>query len=347
MKVFDDIEEQARRNPRHIVLSEGEDERVIRAAAMAADAGLARVTLLGRPERIRAGAQELGVNADAFAVVDPAKSDRLQAYADELLALRRHKGMTPEAALEQAAHPLNFANLMVRLGDADGSIGGAVHSTADTVRSAIQVVGLAPGSKLVSSFFLMMLCEDHHTVKGGLIFSDCGLVVDPNEEELAEIAVAAAQSARSLLQVEPRVAMLSFSTNSSAEHPRVSKVAAATELVRQRLPDLLIDGELQLDAGLVPAVSMRKLPSSAVKGLANVLIFPSLEAGNIGYKMAERLAGAKAIGPILQGLRKPANDLSRGCSAEDIYRLIAVTAVQAQAAEAESQGSNGEPDGAA
>jgi phosphate acetyltransferase len=240
--------------------------------------------------------------------------------------------MTLQQAQSEILNPLCFANLMVRLGHADGSVSGAVNTTADVVRNAIQIIGIAPSFKLVSSFFLMMLCEPFHTLKGGLIFSDCALVVEPDAAQLAEIAMAAADSAKSLLMDEPRVAMLSFSTSGSAHHAAVDKVVNATHIVQERRPHLAIDGDVQLDAAIVSEIALRKVKHSQVEGHANVLVFPSLEAGNIGYKLAERIGGAKAIGPLLQGLRKPANDLSRGCSADDIYYVTAVTAVQAQAA---------------
>jgi phosphate acetyltransferase len=240
--------------------------------------------------------------------------------------------MTREQATSAARDSLVCANLLVKTGRADGTVSGAVRTTADVVRTAIQVIGVQPSFKLVSSFFLMMLCEPFHSLKGGLIFSDCGLVVDPSASELADIAMAAADSARQLLMEEPRVAMLSFSTNGSAKHAAVDKVAQAAAQVKVQRPELAIDGDVQLDAAIVAEIANRKLPDSQVKGKANVLIFPNLEAGNIGYKLAERVGGAVAIGPLLQGLAKPANDLSRGCSADDVFHVIAVTVVQAHAA---------------
>lgn len=331
MKIFERLEDRARARPMHIVLSEGEDERVLRGARMAVDAGVARVTVLGDAGRIAAVAADAGIDTDGIRVLDPAASAERERYAAALQELRRHKGVSLEQAREAVARPLHCAPLMVRLGDADGCVGGAVQSTADTVRAALQIIGTADGVKLVSSFFLMMFCEPYHERKGGLIFADCGLVVDPDATELAHIAAASAESARALLGEEPRVAMLSFSTHRSADHPHADKVARATENVRALRPELKVDGELQLDACLVPEVAERKSPGSEVAGQANVLVFPNLDAGNIGYKLTERLGHAKAVGPVLQGLRQPANDLSRGCSAEDVYRMIVVTVIQAQA----------------
>jgi phosphate acetyltransferase len=331
MKAIHRIIERARAAPRRIVLCEAEDPRILQAAQRATREGIARLVLVGDAARIRQAAASADIGLAGMDVIDPASSALTPSLAQNLFALRAKKGMTLEDAKREVLKPLCFANLMVRLGHADGSVAGAVHTTADVVRTAIQVIGIHPSFKLVSSFFLMMLCEPFHALKGGLIFSDCGLVVDPDAGELAEIAMAAADSAQSLLMDTPRVAMLSFSTSGSARHAAVDKVVEATRLVTERRPGLAIDGDVQLDAAIVAEIARKKIEHSRVEGRANVLVFPSLEAGNIGYKLAERVGGAKAIGPLLQGLRKPANDLSRGCSVDDVFHVIAVTAVQAQA----------------
>ncbi|SAL80917.1 phosphate acetyltransferase [Caballeronia telluris] len=332
MKAIHRIIEQARATPMRIVLCEPEDPRVLQAASRVTREGIARVMLIGDAPRVHETAKHEQIDLAGMELIDPATSPLAQTCADELFALRGKKGMTREEAQREALKPLCFANLLVRLGHADGSVAGAVNTTADVVRAAIQIIGVRDGFKLVSSFFLMMLCEPFHTMKGGLIFSDCALVVEPDANELADIALAAADSAKSLLMDEPRVAMLSFSTSGSARHAAVDKVVAATARVKALRPSLAIDGDVQLDAAIVAEIARRKVEHSQVDGHANVLIFPGLEAGNIGYKLAERIGGAKAIGPLLQGLQKPANDLSRGCSADDIYYVIAVTSVQAQAA---------------
>lgn len=330
MKALNQILERARRDPRRIVLCEGEDERILSAAAKAVEQGIAQILLVGSRAGITAAAKRCGVDLAAVEVIDPADSPLTDDLARALLALREKKGMTPEQAATAIREPLCFANMLVREGHADGTVAGAVNTTADVVRSAIQLLGLAPGSKLVSSFFLMMLCKPFHSLKGGMIFSDCGLVIDPDAGELAQIAMAAADSAQALLDEAPRVAMLSFSTSGSARHGSVEKVVQAAREVKAARPELAIDEDVQLDAAIVAEIAERKLPDSKVKGNANVLIFPDLEAGNIGYKLAERIGGAEAIGPLLQGLAKPANDLSRGCSVDDIFHVIAVTTVQAQ-----------------
>jgi len=328
MKALNLIIEKARQAPGRVALSESEDPRMLRAAERATRQGIARIILVGNPARIRDAAGQAGVSLEGIAFYDPDTDPAQAALADALHALRQHKGMSHEQALELAREPLTCANLLVKTGRADGTVNGAVRTTGDVVRTAIQVLGVRPGFKLVSSFFLMMMCEPFHSLKGGLIFSDCGLVVDPDAEELSEIAMAAADSARNLLMEEARVAMLSFSTHGSAKHRAVDKVVEASRRVKAQRPTLAIDEDVQLDAAIVAEIANRKLPDSQVKGRANVLIFPNLEAGNIGYKLAERVGGAVAIGPLLQGLAQPANDLSRGCSAEDAFHVIAVTVVQ-------------------
>ena len=330
MKALNHIRDMARAAPRRIVLCEGGDRRVLEAAMRATQEGYAEILLVGDSAQISARAAEEQLDLSAVTLIDPRTSQDTETLAEHLFRLREAKGMSREQARKSVQEPLIFANLMVSAGLADGSVAGAVNTTADVVRAAIQLIGKAPGVTLVSSFFLMMLCKPFHNLKGGMIFSDCGLVVDPDADELAQIAMAAADSAEALLDEPARVAMLSFSTSGSARHVSVDKVVQAARKVKTQRPQLAIDEDVQLDAAIVAEVAERKLPDSRVKGQANVLVFPELEAGNIGYKLAERIGGAEAIGPLLQGLAKPANDLSRGCSVEDILNVIAVTTVQAQ-----------------
>lgn len=333
MKALNNILEKARCDPRRVVLCEAEDERVMRAAAKATAEGIARIVLVGDRSRLQAAAEAQAIDLAGMTLIDPDDDELAESLTESLHRLRGRKGMSREQAEAAVREPLCFANLLVREGHADGCVAGAVHTTADVVRTAIQILGLAPGCRLVSSFFLMMLCQPFHSLKGGMIFADCGLVIDPDADQLAQIAMTAADSAATLLGEDARVAMLSFSTSGSAQHGSVEKVVQAARSVKAARPGLAIDEDVQLDAAIVAEIAERKLPDSKVKGKANVLIFPDLEAGNIGYKLAERIGGAEAIGPLLQGLAKPANDLSRGCSIDDIYHVIAVTTVQAQVVE--------------
>ena len=329
MSALDDIISTARRGPRRIVLAEGEDPRIVAGAVRAERDGIAEPVLLGRPDRVGHLLTLEGSSAKRISVVDPAASRLSESLAETFHELRRHKGVDEAAARAAVRDPLVFAALMVRLGHAEGTVAGAVATTSATVRAALQMIGPAPGSTMVSSFFLMLLEEAHHPRQGPLVFADCGLVVEPDAAEMAQIGVASARSFARLTGSDPRVAMLSFSTHGSASPDRVNKVTQATDLARAAAPDLVIDGDLQFDAAFVPEISASKAPTSPLGGEANVFVFPSLEAANIAYKIAQRIGRAKAIGPILQGLAHPANDLSRGCSAEDVYHLIAVTSVQA------------------
>lgn len=332
MHLVDQIKAKARQNLQTVVLPEGYDDRMVQAAGPIARDGLANVILLGDPATLSAKAESLGVSLEGVTLLDPKNSPKLEEYVDELVEVRKKKGLSREDAKKLLTDDDNlfYGAMMVRKGDAGGAVAGAANTTGDVLRAAFQVIGPAPGMKTVSSVFLMVTKTPEFGEDGVLLFADCAVNPNPDARALAEIAVSTAKSCKSFLGVDARVAMLSFSTKGSAKHEDPDKVIEALAIAKEMAPELQIDGELQADAALIPKVGQSKAPGSTVAGKANTLIFPDLDAGNIGYKLVQRLAGAEAVGPIIQGLGKPVNDLSRGCSVEDIINVAAITAVQAQ-----------------
>lgn len=323
--LFERIFQSAQNANRTIVLPEGDDERVVAAANQAAALGLAKIVLL-RPRH----AQTECIPDPVLTVIEPETDSRHDGYAETLFEIRKHRGLTRQEAFLAIRDPLVFCALMVKTGEADGYVAGAANPTANVLRPALQIVGMADSARQVSSFFIMEHYLAHQAIQGIMLYADCAMVIDPNSEELADIAIATARHARELLDMEPVVALLSFSTAGSAEHPLIDRVRQAGKITASRMPDLKLLPEVQLDAAIVPDILAMKAPDMSAAGPANVLIFPDLQSANIGYKIAERIGGVTATGPILQGLSRPVNDLSRGCSTDDILRLIAITALQSR-----------------
>jgi len=330
MSFIEQIKERAKNEIKTIVLPEATDVRILEAAEIVKNEGYAKVILIGEEETVRKIAQEKGINLGDTQIIDPEKSQKINEYADTLYELRKAKGMTEEQAAKLVLDPVYYGMMMVKKGEADGLVSGAAHSTSDTLRPALQILRTAPGTKLVSAFFVMVVPDCEYGENGTFVFADSGLNEEPNSEALSEIAISSSKSFEQLVGEQAKVAMLSYSTYGSAHSASTEKVIEATKLVKEKAPELLVDGELQLDAAIIPEVAASKAKGSPVAGKANVLVFPDLGAGNIGYKLVQRLAKAEAYGPLCQGIAKPVNDLSRGCSAKDVAGVVAITAVQAQ-----------------
>ena len=330
MSFIDQIKQRAKNEIKTIVLPEATDVRILEAAQIVKNEGYAKVILVGQEEKVRELAKEKSIDIGDTQIIDPEKSDKINEYANTLYELRKNKGMTEEQAKQLVLDPVYYGMIMVKLGKADGLVSGAAHSTSDTLRPALQILRTAPGTKLVSAFFVMVVPNCEYGANGTFVFADCGLNEEPNPEALSEIAISSSKSFEQLVGEEAKVAMLSYSTYGSAHSASTEKVIEATKLVKEKAPNLLVDGEMQLDAAIIPEVAESKAKGSPVGGKANVLVFPDLGAGNIGYKLVQRLAKAEAYGPLCQGIAKPVNDLSRGCSSQDVAGVVAITAVQAQ-----------------
>ncbi len=331
MKFIENIKQRAKTSIKTIILPEAEDKRILEAASKVVKEGFANIILLGDENQIQQDAKKYRINLDGVKIINPLTSEKKQKYIQNLYELRKHKGLTMEEAEKLLKQPIYFGMMMLKDEEceADGLVSGAAHSTSDTLRPALQILKTAPNTKLVSAFFVMCVPNCEYGENGTFIFGDSGLNQNPTADELSEIAISSSKSFEQLVGTEPKVAMLSYSTYGSAKSELTEKVIEATKLVKEKVPDLCVDGELQLDAAIVPEVAKSKAPGSKIEGNANVLIFPDLNAGNIGYKLVQRLAKAEAYGPLCQGIAKPVNDLSRGCSAEDIVGVVAITAVQA------------------